>query len=51
MIATPSTKVEIQATTVNEEEDWRTPLLDFILHDKLPGNKEEATKLRGESQP
>ncbi|PNY13500.1 gag-pol polyprotein [Trifolium pratense] len=44
-IATPSIDVE-QIMMVVEEEDWRTPIIRFLLKDELPKDKGEAVKIR-----
>jgi hypothetical protein len=45
-IATPSTELDAHAVAANEMEDWRISLMEFILHDKLPEDKEETARLR-----
>lgn len=32
--------------TVMEVEDWRTPIRNFILHEHLPDDPQEARKVR-----
>lgn len=36
---------KMQIHEIHKEEDWRTPILEYIIHDKLPEDKNEARYL------